>query len=107
MAKAKNRFKGGYRFTYFKGCPIEKIVSIDTPDSVSIPLSRGNGTTAEPLVKKGDEVRAGQVIAEGPFHSPIDGTVTEITDQPAVVVKKPERPLSIHQGYLRDSILPR
>ncbi len=88
MIKTKKEFKGGYRFGNFKGAPAEEIVALSTPGIVTVPLYAGPDGNIEPAVKAGDTVRAGQVIGTGPVHSPIDGTVTEISKLPAVVVKK-------------------
>ena len=88
MAKAKNSIKGGYRFKYFDGLPAEKIVTIDAPERLSIPLTLGNTTAVNASVKKGDGVKAGQLIADGPIHSPVDGTVADIADQSTIVIEK-------------------
>jgi Na+-translocating ferredoxin:NAD+ oxidoreductase subunit C len=91
MSKAKRAFRGGYRFTHFKGKPLEKIVPLETPDIVTVPIQPGSDTEEKPTVKAGDEVRAGQVIGPGPAHSPVDGTVSGISKMPAVTIeKKPE-----------------
>lgn len=62
------------------------------PDTVCIKLSQHIGVPAEPVVKKGDKVSAGDVIARVPddklgthIHSSINGTVKEITDRYIVV----------------------
>lgn len=54
------------------------------PKQVVIPLSQHTGKPAKPLVKKGSEVKTGEVIAEQdgfistPIHSSISGKVTKI-----------------------------
>lgn len=88
MNKMKKGFKGGYRFKYFKGRPLEKIEVFEAPDTVTVPLPNGDNAAPEPLVKAGDEVRAGQAIASGPIHSPVDGKVAEISKAPAIVIEK-------------------
>ncbi len=55
------------------------------PKQIIIPLSQHAGKPAKPLVKKGSEVKAGEVIAEqegfvsSPIHSPVAGKVLKIT----------------------------
>lgn len=77
-------FKGGYRFRNFKGQPQNKLVSIDAPRRVVIPLAQGFGTPPDPVVNVGDEVAAGQIIAysndriSSPVHSSISGKVASI-----------------------------
>ena len=54
------------------------------PDVVKIPLSQHIGKPCDPLVKKGDEVKVGQLIGDtdafvsAPIHSSVSGTVTGI-----------------------------
>ena len=54
------------------------------PDVVKIPLSQHIGKPFDPLVKKGDEVKVGQLIGDtdafvsAPIHSSVSGTVTGI-----------------------------
>ncbi|MBN1945640.1 MAG: 4Fe-4S dicluster domain-containing protein [Bradymonadales bacterium] len=57
------------------------------PDSVRIPLRMHIGAPAQPVVKVGDQVKTGQVIAAKPdnmlgvpVHASIDGVVTEIAN---------------------------
>ncbi|MBN1685648.1 MAG: hypothetical protein JW852_03290, partial [Spirochaetales bacterium] len=88
MKKAKKTFKGGYRFSRFKGAPSETIESLEAPDTVILPLYRGPDGSIEASVKVGDEVRAGQSVGTGPVHSPVDGTVSSITRAPAVIIEK-------------------
>jgi len=87
MSKTKKTFKGGYRFTNFKGRPVETIVPLGAPERVILPLYKGTDGTVEPTVKVGDEVRAGQVVGTGPVHSPVDGKVLEISKVPTVVIE--------------------
>jgi biotin carboxyl carrier protein len=63
---------------------IDKLVAC-RPAKVRIPLKHGPGRPAAPLVKAGDAVRRGDVIAEVDFqdvgcmvHASIDGVVTEV-----------------------------
>lgn len=58
------------------------------PQKVVIPVSQHIGAPSKPIVKKGDEVKKGQLIAEacGPvssnIHATISGKVTSVADQP-------------------------
>ena len=77
-------FSGGYRFKRFVGQPKDELVSFGVPNRVIIPLTQGFGMSLEPLVKVGDLVSAGQIIARddnkvsSPIHSSINGRVVEI-----------------------------
>lgn len=65
-----------------------------TPQKVVIPVSQHIGAPSKPIVKKGDEVKKGQLIAEacGPvssnIHATISGKVTAVNDQPHPVMGK-------------------
>jgi len=56
------------------------------PAKVFIPLSQSLGVPSKPLVKKGDEVKIGQMIAAGEalissnLHSPVSGKVEKVDD---------------------------
>ena len=56
------------------------------PESVSVPISQHIGAPSEPVVKKGDVVKTGQLIAKSTgfvsanIHSPVSGTVQKIDD---------------------------
>lgn len=77
-------FKGGYRFKNFEGQPEDKLIELDIPQKVIIPLKQGFGTEVPPIVKPNDKVKAGQIIARDdnsvstPIHSSVNGTVEEI-----------------------------
>lgn len=55
------------------------------PDEVCIPMSMHIGAPCKPLVKKGDEVKVGQLIGDtdafvsAPIHSSVSGTVKELS----------------------------
>ena len=57
-----------------------------TPKMVSIPMSMHIGAPAEPLVKPGDQVKVGQLIAKAggfvssPVHASVSGKVKRIDD---------------------------
>jgi Na(+)-translocating NADH:ubiquinone oxidoreductase A subunit len=77
-------FRGGYRFKNFEGQPEDKLIEIGIPEKVIIPLKQGFSAEVPPLVKPGDKVKAGQIIARDdnsvstPVHSTVNGTVVEI-----------------------------
>ncbi|MDD2634014.1 MAG: electron transport complex subunit RsxC [Bacteroidales bacterium] len=66
---------------FSSGKPIE---TIELPKQVSIPIAQHIGAPAEAVVKKGDQVKVGQIIAKsGGFvstniHSSVSGTVLKI-----------------------------
>jgi electron transport complex protein RnfC len=86
----RNLFSGGIHPPDEKrmtaDCPFEEM---PLPDQVVLPLSQHSGKPAKPLVKKGDEVRRGCLIAEAdgilsaPIHSPINGRVLKIGRHPS------------------------
>ena len=65
-----------------------EITALTTPGTVVIPLMQHIGAPTKPVVKKGDEVKVGQVLAEpGGFvstviHSPVSGKVKKLADVP-------------------------
>lgn len=77
-------FPGGYSFKGFEGQPEDELISLNAPSKVIIPLSQGFGTSLDPLVKVGDDVHAGQIIACddnkicSPTHSSVSGKVVGI-----------------------------
>ncbi|MEW6196558.1 MAG: electron transport complex subunit RsxC [Bacteroidota bacterium] len=58
--------------------------TISYPKQIIVPLSQHLGKPARPIVKKGSEVKAGEIIAEqdgfisSPIHSPVTGKVMKI-----------------------------
>ncbi len=83
--KRKKTFRGGVhppdRKIYTENSEFEVAPN---PKQVVIPLSQHIGKPASPIVKKGDEVKAGQIIAEAegfisaPIHSSVSGKVAKI-----------------------------
>lgn len=63
------------------GKPIE---TLPLPEEVVLPVAQHIGAPAKPVVKKGDKVKRGDVVAEAggfvsaPIHTPISGTVVKI-----------------------------
>ncbi len=64
----------------------QAIEVLPLPEVATIPLSQHLGVPAVPVVKKGDSVKTGQLIAKGEafisanIHSSVTGTVTKIDD---------------------------
>lgn len=79
----------------------EPIKILPVPEQVSIPLSQHIGAPATPIVKKGDTVKTGQLIASASgfvsanIHSSVSGTVVSIDNiidaaglsKPAITIK--------------------
>ncbi len=126
----KATFPGGIHPEYGKALASEAAVErLDSPARVVLPLSQHIGAPARPVVKKGDEVLAGQVLAEAggfvsvPIHAPVSGKVVEVgnsphpggAELPSVVIDNDGRdewvdldplsdPLSADPAELRDRI---
>jgi electron transport complex protein RnfC len=85
----KFTFKGGVHPPHQKsrteGLAIEELAP---PATVRIPLSQHIGAPAKVLVKRGDEVKIGQVIGEAggfvssPVHASVSGKVTAVAEFP-------------------------
>lgn len=83
------RFHGGIHLPENKaqsnGRPVEPLA---LPEELVLPLIQHIGEAGEPLVKAGDTVLKGQMIAKpkgyvsAPLHAPTSGTVVEIADRP-------------------------
>lgn len=87
FSKAKS-FKGGVHPSEFKELTEKSALEVmPNPKMVILPLKQHIGKDAKTLVKKGDVVKAGQVIAEpdgfisAPVHSPVSGKVIKITKE--------------------------
>lgn len=84
MAVLKNAFIGGANVPHRKNTAESETVSVGIPEKVFIPMSQHIGAPCEPVVKKGDTVKVGQVIGSSeayvssPIHSSVSGTVTDI-----------------------------
>ncbi len=82
-------FRGGVHPPEEKKLAQHKAIeTLPLPERVFVPLSQHTGAPAKPVVKKGDEVKKGQLIAEpagfisAGIHSPVAGVVKNITDYP-------------------------
>jgi Na+-translocating ferredoxin:NAD+ oxidoreductase subunit C len=81
----KFNFKGGIHPEDKKKMTAEKPVAVmPIPQTVIMPLQMHIGAPCEPIVKKGDMVKKGQMIAKpvsfvaSPIHASISGTVVDI-----------------------------
>ncbi len=80
------RLFGGANLPHFKRTAESETVLMPPPSTVRIPLSQHIGAPAKPVVKKGDEVFVGTLIAEAssfvsaPIHSSVSGTVKAVED---------------------------
>lgn len=61
-----------------------EIITLPLPEQVTIPLSQHIGAPAVPTVKKGDQVKVGQIIVRLPalyqanIHSSVSGTIMSL-----------------------------
>lgn len=93
--------KGGIHPAEHKITAGKPIETLPVPKSAVIPLSQHLGAPSTPVVKKGDTVKAGQLIAKSSafvsanIHSSVSGKVTKIDNvidttgyrQPAVIIE--------------------
>ena len=76
--------RGGVSVSHSKNTQDCKIVRMPPPEKVVLPMQQHIGAPCEPLVKIGDEVKVGQIIADTdkfvstPIHSSVSGKVTAI-----------------------------
>lgn len=87
--KMPNRLFGALRGVHVphrKNTALMPAVKMDPPSSVVIPTVMHIGAPAKPIVKAGDKVAVGQLIAESggfisaPVHASISGTVKKVED---------------------------
>ena len=77
-------FKGGVNAPHRKNTENCETVKMGVPEKVYIPMLQHIGAACEPLVKKGDKVKVGQLIGasqkyvSSPIHSSVSGTVANI-----------------------------
>ena len=91
----------GVRVPHRKNTQEQPVVRMESPKSVTIPMSMHIGAPAKPVVKVGDLVKVGTKIAEAggfvsaPIHASVSGKVTKLPDfllsdgrtVPAVVIE--------------------
>ena len=74
-------FKGGVHVPHSKNTLDLATEKMPVPKKILIPMLQHIGATCEVLVKKGDQLKVGQVIGESksfvssPIHSSVSGTV--------------------------------
>ncbi len=84
MTTLKTFKRGGVHPAENKISANQPIVVLDPPKQAFIPLNQNLGAPAIPLIKKGDEVKVGQLIAKGEafissnVHSSVSGKVLKI-----------------------------
>ena len=84
MALFKNMFKGGAAVPHKKNTAQIETIKMNVPEKVIIPMLQHIGAPCEPLVKKGDTVKVGQIIGNSekyisaPIHASVSGTVTNV-----------------------------
>lgn len=85
MLLRKNTFKGGAAVPHNKNTAEFETIKMGVPENVTIPMLQHIGVPCDPLVKKGDYVKVGQVIGDSPkfvsapIHSSVSGTVTNVS----------------------------
>ena len=76
--------RGGCSFSGFQGYPLPRLEEESIPEKAIILLRQGISANLSPRVKKGDKVKAGEIIARNddllssPIHASISGEVEEI-----------------------------
>ena len=79
-------YKGGVHAPHRKHTANCETVVMPTPETIVLPMVQHLGAPCVPLVKVGDTVEVGQVVADSdapicaPIHSGVSGTVTAIKD---------------------------
>lgn len=83
------RFHGGVHPEQHKTISTrEPVANADLPQRLTLPLNQHIGQFAEPVVKPGDRVLKGQMIARAtgyvsaPVHAPTSGTIVEVDSKP-------------------------
>ena len=80
------KFLGNTHVPHHKNTAESAPVKMPTPKEILLPMSQHIGAPATPVVKVGDEVRVGQIVAEStgyvsaPIHSPVSGKVVKMED---------------------------
>ncbi|MGM0564082.1 MAG: electron transport complex subunit RsxC [Pseudomonadota bacterium] len=84
-----HRFNGGLHLPTRKSQSTERpLVAASLPSQLILPLQQHIGQNAEPVVREGNRVLKGQVVAKAPayvsapIHAPTSGTVREVGPMP-------------------------
>ncbi|MFW5731508.1 MAG: RnfABCDGE type electron transport complex subunit C [Desulfonatronovibrionaceae bacterium] len=78
-------FKGGLKLKAPRQGAQRPLISLQPGQQVIVPMKQDLGPECRPLIKKKQQVQAGDMIGESPLehgaciHAPVAGTVTEIT----------------------------
>jgi len=85
LFNSNHTFRGGIHPPEFKELSEDKAFEIfPNPELIILPLSQHIGKPAVPVIKKGDQVKAGMLVAQpegfisAPIHSPVSGIVDKI-----------------------------
>ncbi len=86
ILKAVKQVRGGVLVDHHKDTKDKATVRITPPDRVILPMQQHIGAPCSPIVKVGDHVDVGQMIADSdkyvsaPIHASISGKVTSVAD---------------------------
>jgi electron transport complex protein RnfC len=84
MLFKRSTFKGGAAVPHRKNTANSETVKMGIPEKIVIPMLQHIGAPCEPVVKKGDAVKVGQLIGSSdkfvssPVHSSVSGLVTNV-----------------------------
>jgi Na+-translocating ferredoxin:NAD+ oxidoreductase subunit C len=87
----KNRIRGGVHAEQHKAVTATQAIvnNFPLPEKLYIPLQQHVGKPAEPLIRVGDKVLKGQLLAHSqgmisaPVHAPTSGIILDVNDYPA------------------------
>jgi electron transport complex protein RnfC len=102
---------GGVKVPHHKLSEKKAIEKAPLPKVVTVPMGQHLGAPAKPLVKRNDEVKTGQLIAEpGGFisaniHAPITGKVKKMVSMLNVVTSKPMEAIVIETNETDEWVL--
>ncbi len=94
LLKPAKRPLGGAKVPHRKHTKDCETVIMPPPERVYIPVQQHIGAPCAPIVKKGDAVKVGQLIADSdkpfsaPVHASVSGTVAEISEREIVTGQK-------------------
>lgn len=110
MLKSR-KIRGGAYVPHHKNTHNSETVSLGVPETIVIPMLQHIGAPCVPVVKKGDEVKVGQIIGNSdkfvsaPIHSSVSGVVESVSPMlyPGgfnvdTVVIKPDGKQELHES---------